>query len=109
MKRILTSLLVSAILSVVAFGAVVDGKWSGAGSDRTAPKALSIRVVGNSVSGTMDGVAITRSGVEGNFFWFYVFRNGADFLYKGQIKNGRIELREQGPQSNRTLIFNRAQ
>jgi hypothetical protein len=109
MKKILISLLVSAILSVVALGAVMDGKWSAQGSDKTAPKTLSIRLVGNSVQGTMDGTALTRSGVAGEYFWFYVAREGGNFLYKGQIKNGKIELREVGPHSNRTLTFSRAQ
>ncbi|MGA2274639.1 MAG: hypothetical protein ABSH00_13875 [Bryobacteraceae bacterium] len=109
MKRVLTSLLVSAILSLAALGAVVDGQWSAEGSAKTAPKKLSIHVNQNSLSGTMDGMAITRSGVDGGFFWFYVVRNGADFLYKGQIKGGKIELRESGPHVHRTLTFTRVQ
>jgi hypothetical protein len=108
MKRLLTFLSVSAILTVAVLGAVVDGQWSFEGSDRTAPKKLSIRVSGTSLSGTMDGVAITNSGVEGAYFWFHVVRGGVDSLYKGQIKAGKIELREESAQIHRKLTFARS-
>jgi len=109
MKRIFTLLSLAAIFGLAALGAVADGHWNAEGSDKTAPKQLSIRVTGNSLVGTMDGVAITRSGVEGNFFWFYVVHNGGEFLYKGQMKGGKMELRESGPRVHRTLSFTRVQ
>jgi len=105
MKKILALLSISAIFSLAAFAAVLDGKWSAEGSDKTAPKQLSMKLNGKNLYGDMDGRSITNGGVEGAFFWFHVVRNGVDFLYKGQIKAGKIELREAGPQGVRTLSF----
>jgi len=108
MKKILVLASVSAILNLAAFGAAPDGQWKVGGSDKTAPKKLFLHVSGASLAGTMDGAAITNSGVEGNFFWFHVLRNGTDVTYKGQIRDGKIELREVGG-LNRVLSFTRAQ
>ena len=105
MKKILTLLSVFVILSLAAFGAVIDGQWSVDGSGATAPRTLFLQVSGASLSGTMDTTAITSTGMEGGYFWFHVVRNGVDFTYKGQVKAGKIELREVGPQSNRILTL----
>ena len=105
MKKILTLLSVFAMLSGVALGAVEDGQWTFQGTDSTAPHNLSIHVTGATLSGTLDGAALTGSGVTGPFFWFHVVRNGSDFLYKGQVKNGTIILYEVGPISTRKLTY----
>jgi hypothetical protein len=98
----------SVILGLAAIGASVEGQWGVEGSDRTAPKRLSIHMNGSSLSGTMDGIAITKSGSAGETFWFHVMRNGVDYTYKGQIKAGKIQLREAGPQT-RVLSYKHVQ
>jgi hypothetical protein len=108
MKKILTLLSVSAILGWVALGAVVEGQWNVEGSDTTAPKKLILHMNGSALSGTMDGIAITKSGSAADVIWFHVMRGGVDFLYKGQVKAGKIELREAGPKT-RVLSFGRVQ
>ncbi len=107
MKRILTLLFLSAILSCALSAAFVDGLWRVEGSDRTAPQRLSIRVSGNQLVGIMDGVPIADGRVEGDFFWFHVLRNGVNTLFKGQMKQGKIDLRESSTQVNRRLSFAR--
>lgn len=108
MKRILTLLAISAILSLVLFGAVMDGQWSYAGSDGSAPRTLNIFASGTTVQGVMDNLNVTNSGISGAFFWFHVTRGGVDFLYKGQVKNGLIELQETSSQGHRVLTYAKA-
>jgi hypothetical protein len=105
MKRIFAVLSISAILSIVALGAVAEGKWRIEGSDRTAPKVLSLHVNGSALSGTLDGVAIAHGGVEGNYLWFQLVSNGVTTQFKGKIAGGKIQLREVGPQVQRSLVF----
>jgi hypothetical protein len=105
MKKFLTLLAAVAILSVVALGAAQDGQWAFQGTDTTAPKNLSIHVSGATLSGTLDGLPLTGSGVTGPFFWFHVVRSGSDFLYKGQVKNGNLVLNEVGPSGTKSLTY----
>ena len=109
MKRILTLLAITAILSVVLFGAVMDGQWNYAGTDGAAPRTLNIFASGTTVQGVLDNINITNSGIAGAFFWFHVNRGGVDFLYKGQVKNGLIELQETSRQGNRVLTYAKVQ
>jgi hypothetical protein len=108
MKRILSILSVSVILGLAAMGAAVEGQWGVEGTDKTAPKKLSIHLNGSSLSGTLDGLAITNSGSAGETFWFHVVRNGVYYTYKGQMKAGKIQLREAGPRT-RVLSFKHVQ
>jgi len=109
MKRILAVLSISAVLSFVGLGAVADGKWSATGTDRTAPRALSLHVNGTTLSGTIDGVAITHGGVDGNYLWFQAVSNGVVTQYKGKFAAGKIQLREVSRQVQRELVFSRTQ
>jgi hypothetical protein len=109
MKKILTLLAITGALSLIALGAAADGKWGIEGSDRTAPRELSLHVNGSSLTGTLDGVAITHSGVEGNFFWFWVVTKGVTVQYKGQIVNGKIKLHQLTGNVDRQLVFARTQ
>lgn len=106
MKKILALLSMSAVLAAVAMGAVAEGKWSAQGP--AAPKELSLHVSGTSLSGTLDGVAITKGGVGGDYLWFQSVNNGVTIQYKGRIAGGKIMLREVGPKMQRQLVFGRA-
>jgi hypothetical protein len=105
MKKILSLLAASFLLSLAVFGATPEGNWKFSGSDGTAPKTLSIHISGTILSGTMDGLSIIHTGMEGGYFWFHVVRNGVDTLYKGQMQGGSIILHESSPQFHRVLSF----
>jgi hypothetical protein len=109
MNKIILVLACFTGLSFAAPPPTAEGRWRLVGTDKTAPRQLSLHVSKNSISGTLDGVAITRGGVEQGYFWFHVVRDGVDYTYKGQMKAGQIKLHESTSNVHRDLSFAKAQ
>ncbi len=93
------------VMTIAAIAAAPAGNWQVEGGVASAPQYLSLQVSGNSLTGTADGVTITDGHVEGAFFWFHVSRNGGNYLYKGQVKQGKLVLQEVVNSTSRTLTY----
>ena len=88
----------------MAFGASVEGTWAGA--DHRGPQTIVLHVNGRSLSGAVDGIAISNAGVsrKGDEIWFKVVKNGATTTYKGSINGAQMKLfPDKG--SNQPLMF----
>ena len=107
MKRLI---LISVFLlaGVLAFCALQDGTWVLQGSVQNAPQRLVLQVSGASMTGTLDGVAISNGRVEGKFFWFQAVRGGITYSYKGTVSGNQLDLNETLDQQVRRYIFTRS-
>lgn len=92
MKRfvlMIATLLTGALLAVAA---PADGTWTNSGQG--APVTLTLQVVGNSLSGTSDGIGISSGKAEGQSVWFSAVRGGVVYNYKGTISGNVLKLSE---------------
>jgi len=94
MKNIFLAMCLAMIVSVVAFAAAQDGTWTVQGGSQGGPTTLSLSVSGTTLSGTIDGNAISGGGVNGNTFWFNATRNRVAHTYKGTVSGNQITLKE---------------
>ena len=94
------------VVSVLAFAAAADGTWNLQGSAVNAPQHLVLSVSGTTLSGTVDGVAITNGGVQGRVLWFRAVRSGVTYNYKGTVSGSQINMFEEPPSGRgRALTF----
>ena len=99
-----------AATSVLAFAAAGDGNWNLQGGDPNAPQQqIVLGVAGTTLTGTVNGAAISNGGVQGNALWFRVVRSGSTYSYKGTINGNQMNLYEEPPSGpGRSLTFTRA-
>jgi hypothetical protein len=99
MKKALSTLCFVVLASLPVFGAALDGTWTNQNTGSAAPHTLSLTVTGSTLSGTIDGIAITKGGASANSFWFTATRNGVTYSYKGSISANQMTLNEYTKQA----------
>jgi hypothetical protein len=108
-KRYFVVLFAIAI-AAVAFAAAQDfaGTWTS--SSQAYPHTLVLQVNGNTVTGTADGIAISRGYADSSSVQFVVVRNGVSLAYKGVVSGSQLNLQEDQMGvngSHRNLVFSR--
>lgn len=111
MKRYFVVLF--AILAAVAAFATApnySGTWTLSTSG--SPHTLVLQVNQTFLTGTADGVAISKGYADNTCVQFVVARNGTRYSYKGGISGSQLNLQENEMAPNgsrRNLVFSRAQ
>ena len=97
MKKItlITALLIAVCL--LAFASAADGAWSISGTAPNAPQHLTFSTSGTSLTGTLDGVAISTGSFSDNVIRFRATRGGTTYSYKGTVSGAKLALYEEGP------------
>lgn len=102
--------LFAMVFSGALFAAAADfaGTWTS--GSQAYPHTLVLHVSGNNLTGTADGLAITRGYVDNTSVQFVVVRNGATLNYKGVVSGGTLSLQERQREesSRRSLSFTRS-
>ncbi|MEN6532915.1 MAG: hypothetical protein ABFD60_07455 [Bryobacteraceae bacterium] len=102
--------LFALLIAGTLFAAAQDfaGTWTS--SSQAYPHTIVLRVNSNTLTGTADGLAISRGYVDNTSIQFVVVRNGATLNYKGAISNGQLSLKEAQPEAHRerTLVLTRS-
>ena len=104
MKKIIVIALSLIIGCWLAIAAAADGAWSISGTIPSAPQHLSFSTSGSSLTGTVDGVAITNGKAEPNTIWFSATRGGVTYNYKGTIVGTKLSLFEEPPSGQGRLL-----
>jgi hypothetical protein len=107
-KKYFAVLFVLAIAGVL-FGAAQDFSGTWTSSVQGYPHVMVLRVNGSALTGTADGLTISRGYVDASSVQFMVVRNGATLTYKGVIGGGLLLLQEDQASSNshRALVYTR--
>jgi hypothetical protein len=100
MKKLLTILALVIMAGILAFAAAQDGTWTIQGNASGAPHTLVFTVNGSTLTGTIDGSAISGGGVSGNEFWFRATRNNVAASYKGSVNGNQLTLNEYTTQTH---------
>ena len=109
MKQTLTVVSILLLASLLAFAAGLSGTWNiqaiGASGG---PQQLILTANGNSLTGTLDGVAISGGGVGRSSFWFIATRNGVTYRFKGTLTGDTLELHQTINQQDTRYNYTRA-
>jgi len=108
MKNRFVVLLAGLLLAgSLVFGAAIDGTWTLTGVQTgTGPGTLVLQSNGQSLSGTVDGVAITNGKVEGTAVHFNLVQGGTPLTYKGTISGSQLNLHESHSDGSQHRAFN---
>lgn len=104
MKKLLVTFCFLAVASLPVLAASAANWTNNEGS--RGPHNIAININGKSLTGTVDGLRISRGSVNGNHFWFAVVRNGNTLTYKGVV-NGNSMTLHAGKGRERPFTFTR--
>jgi hypothetical protein len=104
LRKILISMMVVASLSLVALAADLNGRWegklTGPGGGEEMTIAITFKVDGEKLTGSMEGpmgtVPISNGKIAGDDFSFTIDFDGNAMLHKGKITGDTIKITVEG-------------
>jgi hypothetical protein len=104
LRKILISMMVIASIPIVALAADLNGRWEGKlsipGGGEEMAIAITFKVDGETVTGSMEGpmgtVPISNGKIAGDDFSFTIDFGGNAMLHKGKITGDTIKITVEG-------------
>lgn len=100
-KRLVLFCALFALVSMLAFAASIDGKWSSEATGKGGPQTYTFKTSGSTLTGTVEGgrggsVEITNGKVDGDNISFEVVRemrgNSMTMKYSGKVSGNTMTL-----------------